>query len=494
MNRMIAITISPGATTAAARLICPWPCRMPPPAATSTSMNVPSSSENSLPPLQARIVELRLGSELQREQVPRARNQRPQAGDLLLHDRLVGHRHNLSGMIRGSADRRPGHLRDHRRSREGDDASARSTGSSSAGCSTARSSASPSTTGRVERLREHARDCDRRDRRARRPGHLRRASPRGCPTSAATSPIPPTFERVAEGDRRRAAPGLLPGDPAVAVRRRRRRLAEAGLTDERARRRREAVRPRPRVGARARRRAPRVHRRVPALPDRPLPRQDGPPGVPLPAVREHDARAGLEPQPRRERADHDGRELRRRGPRALLRPGRRAARRRRQPPAAAACARRDGAAGRRRRRDAQGRQVRGPPLDRRRRPGALRARPVRRLPRDRRRRARTRRTETYAALRLEVENWRWAGVPFFIRTGKRLPVTQTEVRLVFRDPPRLGFVARASPPEPDQLVVARPRDRASARPRRPARGPRRPRAITLDADLAERGRRGADAV
>ena len=31
-------------------------------------------------------------------------------------------------------------------------------------------------------------------------------------------------------------------------------------------------------------------------------------------------------------------------------------------------------------------------------------------------------TETYAALRLDIENWRWAGVPFFIRTGKRLPV------------------------------------------------------------------------
>src|SRR4029078_5407506 len=41
-------------------------------------------------------------------------------------------------------------------------------------------------------------------------------------------------------------------------------------------------------------------------------------------------------------------------------------------------------------------------------------------------------TETYAALRLDIENWRWAGVPFFIRTGKRLPVTQTELRLVFK--------------------------------------------------------------
>jgi glucose-6-phosphate 1-dehydrogenase len=64
------------------------------------------------------------------------------------------------------------------------------------------------------------------------------------------------------------------------------------------------------------------------------------------------------------------------------------------------------------------------------------------------------RIETYAALRLEIENWRWAGVPFFIRTGKRLPVTQTEVRLVFRHPPRLGFVAGGHRrPEADQLVV-----------------------------------------
>jgi glucose-6-phosphate 1-dehydrogenase len=68
--------------------------------------------------------------------------------------------------------------------------------------------------------------------------------------------------------------------------------------------------------------------------------------------------------------------------------------------------------------------------------------------------AKNSRTETYAALRLEVENWRWAGVPFFIRTGKRLPMTQTEVRLVFRHPPRLGFVSgRHRRPEPDQMVV-----------------------------------------
>jgi glucose-6-phosphate 1-dehydrogenase len=61
-------------------------------------------------------------------------------------------------------------------------------------------------------------------------------------------------------------------------------------------------------------------------------------------------------------------------------------------------------------------------------------------------------TETYAALRLDIENWRWAGVPFFIRTGKRLPVTQTELRLVFRHPPRLGFAAYSAL-SPNQLVV-----------------------------------------
>jgi glucose-6-phosphate 1-dehydrogenase len=62
-------------------------------------------------------------------------------------------------------------------------------------------------------------------------------------------------------------------------------------------------------------------------------------------------------------------------------------------------------------------------------------------------------TETYAALRLEIENWRWAGVPFFIRTGKRLAATETELRLVFKHAPKLAFNLRPSSPEPNQLVV-----------------------------------------
>jgi glucose-6-phosphate 1-dehydrogenase len=62
-------------------------------------------------------------------------------------------------------------------------------------------------------------------------------------------------------------------------------------------------------------------------------------------------------------------------------------------------------------------------------------------------------TETYAALRLDIENWRWAGVPFFLRTGKHLAVTQTELRLVFKHPPRLGFSTLGRDAQPNQVVV-----------------------------------------
>ncbi len=63
-------------------------------------------------------------------------------------------------------------------------------------------------------------------------------------------------------------------------------------------------------------------------------------------------------------------------------------------------------------------------------------------------------TETYAALRLDIDSWRWSGVPFFIRTGKRLPLTQTEMRLVFRHAPRLPFIPGGRRrPEPSQLVI-----------------------------------------
>ena len=48
-------------------------------------------------------------------------------------------------------------------------------------------------------------------------------------------------------------------------------------------------------------------------------------------------------------------------------------------------------------------------------------------------------TETYVALRLEIENWRWAGVPFYIRAGKRLAKRVTEITIQFKQPPLLLF-------------------------------------------------------
>jgi glucose-6-phosphate 1-dehydrogenase len=52
------------------------------------------------------------------------------------------------------------------------------------------------------------------------------------------------------------------------------------------------------------------------------------------------------------------------------------------------------------------------------------------------------RVETYAALRLEVDNWRWAGVPFYLRAGKRLAKKVTEVAVIFRHVPHLPFADR----------------------------------------------------
>ena len=48
-------------------------------------------------------------------------------------------------------------------------------------------------------------------------------------------------------------------------------------------------------------------------------------------------------------------------------------------------------------------------------------------------------TETYAALKLEIENWRWAGVPFYLRAGKRLRKRATEISIQFKQPPLLIF-------------------------------------------------------
>jgi glucose-6-phosphate 1-dehydrogenase len=100
-------------------------------------------------------------------------------------------------------------------------------------------------------------------------------------------------------------------------------------------------------------------------------------------------------------------------------------------------------------------------------------------------------TETFAALRLEIDNSRWSGVPFFIRTGKRLPVLQTEVRVVLKRPPRLGFRLLDETTTPDQfaikldpstgvqtILVAHRADKE------------RPESINLDMEFAEEGGEG----
>ena len=63
-------------------------------------------------------------------------------------------------------------------------------------------------------------------------------------------------------------------------------------------------------------------------------------------------------------------------------------------------------------------------------------------------------TETYVAMRLKVDNWRWAGVPIYVRTGKYLPKRVTEVAMEFNRVPHLPFaMSQAEGLEPDALVL-----------------------------------------
>jgi glucose-6-phosphate 1-dehydrogenase len=63
-------------------------------------------------------------------------------------------------------------------------------------------------------------------------------------------------------------------------------------------------------------------------------------------------------------------------------------------------------------------------------------------------------TETYVALKLEIENWRWSGVPFYLRTGKRLARRATEIAIQFRRPPFVLFrKTKIADPETNRLVI-----------------------------------------
>ncbi len=62
-------------------------------------------------------------------------------------------------------------------------------------------------------------------------------------------------------------------------------------------------------------------------------------------------------------------------------------------------------------------------------------------------------TETYVALKVFVENWRWAGVPFYIRTGKAMPKRASEIAVQFKDIPQILFNAPNSPQAPNLLTL-----------------------------------------
>ena len=61
-------------------------------------------------------------------------------------------------------------------------------------------------------------------------------------------------------------------------------------------------------------------------------------------------------------------------------------------------------------------------------------------------------TDTFVALRLDIKNWRWFGVPFFIRAGKQLAEKVTEVRVVLQSPPQVG-VGGGPIPATDEIVL-----------------------------------------
>jgi glucose-6-phosphate 1-dehydrogenase len=62
-------------------------------------------------------------------------------------------------------------------------------------------------------------------------------------------------------------------------------------------------------------------------------------------------------------------------------------------------------------------------------------------------------TETFVAARLTIDDWRWSGVPFYVRTGKRLPKRATEIAIQFREVPHRLFRDAATDPDPNLLAI-----------------------------------------
>ncbi len=104
-------------------------------------------------------------------------------------------------------------------------------------------------------------------------------------------------------------------------------------------------------------------------------------------------------------------------------------------------------------------------------------------------------TETFIALRLELDTWRWSGVPFFLRTGKHLPTKATELRVFFERPPHLAFGFGIgfdkAHPEANQLVIRIEPD-TGVRLRLEAKRAdgADPEPITMDMEFAQEGGEG----
>jgi glucose-6-phosphate 1-dehydrogenase len=96
-------------------------------------------------------------------------------------------------------------------------------------------------------------------------------------------------------------------------------------------------------------------------------------------------------------------------------------------------------------------------------------------------------TETFVALKVEIQNWRWAGVPFYLRTGKRMDRRSSEIVVVFKEPPHDVFPHRTGVTAPNRLhIQVQPDDgmRLHLTAKEPGPGGYRLKPVSLDLSFA----------
>mgnify|MGYP001811947453 CR=1 FL=1 len=97
-------------------------------------------------------------------------------------------------------------------------------------------------------------------------------------------------------------------------------------------------------------------------------------------------------------------------------------------------------------------------------------------------------TETFVALKLEIDNWRWSNVPFYIRTGKRLPAKHSEIVIEFQDVPHSIFPAQSYGVQPNRLTIRLQPDEGvelSVMAKEPGPGSFELRPVSLDLSFEE---------